>query len=85
MRSSIAVMRAGSFVICHVSESRMEERLVGVLLLCCLFWDSEACFIYLRASLGFFINMASRADSYLWQRILLAFFMVSLVATWCFL
>jgi len=35
----------------------------------------------LRASLGFFMNMASRADPYLWQRVLLASFLFSLVTT----
>ena len=80
MRSFIAVMSAWSFVSRPVSGSRMEERLGGVLSFCCLFRDSEFFFIYLRASLGFFMNMASRADPYLWQPVLLASFIVGLVA-----
>ena len=62
MRSIIALMSAGSFVIRPVSGSRMEERLGGVLSLFCLFRDSEVLKMDLRASLGFFMNMASRAD-----------------------
>ncbi len=83
MRSIIAVISAGSFLIRLVSGSRMEERLVGVLSFYCLFLDSEVLKMDLRASLGFFMNMASRIAPYLWQRVLLASFIVSLVATWC--
>ena len=82
-RSIIAVISAGSFVICLVSGSRMEERLAGVLSFCCLFRDSEVLKIDLRASLGFFMNMTSNDDPFLWQQFLLAIFLLSLVATWC--
>jgi len=83
MRSIIVVMSAGSFVIHPVSGSLMEESLVGVMFFCCLFRDNEVLKMDLRASLGFFMNMASRANPYLWQRVLLVSFIVSIVATWC--
>jgi len=75
-------MCAGSFVIRLVSGSRMDESLVGVFSFYCLFLDSEVVNMDLRASLGFFMNMASRADPYLWQRVMLASFIMSLVAPW---
>jgi len=83
MRYIIAVMCAGSFVIRHVSGSRMEESLVGVLSFYCLSRDNEVLKMDLRASLGFFMNMDSRADLYLRQRALLASFLLSLVVTFC--
>ena len=61
----------------------MEKRLVGVLSLCRLFRDSEVFNMDLRAFLDFCINTASRADPYLWQRVLFASFILSLFATWC--
>ena len=71
-RSIIVVINIRSFVIRSVSGSRMQERLVGLLSFCCLLRDSEAKKMVLRASLVY-MNMASRADPYLWQRVLLAF------------
>jgi len=82
MRSIIAVMSAGSFLVRLVSGSRMEERFRVVLFFFCLLRDSEELKMDLRASLGFFTHMASRADPYLWQRDLLASFIVRLVAIW---
>ena len=83
MRSIIAVTSAGLFVIRLVSRYRIEERLGGVLSLCCLFRDSEFYRMDLRVSLDFLMNMASRADPYLWQRVLLTSLIVRLAAIWC--
>ena len=52
--------RAGSFVMSLVIGSRMEERLVGVESLLCLFFRAVVFKINLRASLGFLMNIASR-------------------------
>ncbi len=83
IRYIIVVISAGSFVIGHVLGSRMKERLMGVLSFCCLLRDNKLFIMDFKASLGLFMNMASRADPYIWQRILLASFLVYQVATWC--
>ena len=57
--------RAGLFVISPVIWSQMEERLVGVGSLLCLLLEEVIFKINLRASLGFLVNMASRAEPYL--------------------
>jgi len=59
------VTRAGLFVISPVIWSQMEERLVGVGSLLCLLLEEVIFKINLRASLGFLVNMASRAEPYL--------------------
>ena len=58
----IDVTRAGMFVISPVAWSRMEERLVGVGPLLCLFLEEADFKMDLRASLDFLMNMATRAE-----------------------
>ena len=65
MLSIVAVTRAGLFMMSLVIGSRMEERLVGVGSLLCLFWGEVIFKMDLRASLGFLMNIASRAEPYL--------------------
>ena len=57
--------RARSFVMSFVIESRMKERLVGVGSLLCLFFGEVVFKMDLRASLGFLMYIASRAEPYL--------------------
>ena len=63
--SLIAVTRVGLFVMCPVFGSRMEEKLMSVGSLLCLFWGEVVLKIDLRASLVFLMNIASRAEPYL--------------------
>ena len=63
--SIIAVTRAGLSVMSLVIGSRMEERFVGVGSLLCLFLVEVVFKMDLRASLGFLMNIASRAEPYL--------------------
>ncbi len=63
--SIIAVRRAGLFVMSLVIGSRMEERIVGVGSLLCLLLEEVVFNTNLRASLGFLMNIASRAEPYL--------------------
>ena len=85
MRYIIALTRAGPLVVSHVSVSRMDERLVIVVSRRGLLRAREVFSMDLNASFGFLMNMARRADPYLLWQVLLASFIVSLVATWCFL
>ena len=62
IRSIIAVLSVGSFVIRPVSGYRMDEKLGGVLFLFYLSRDSEVLKMDLKAFLGLFMNMASMAD-----------------------
>ena len=63
--SIIAVTCAGLFMTSHVIGFRMDERFVGVGSLLCLFLEEVAFKMDLRASLGFLVNIASRAEPYL--------------------
>ena len=63
--SIIAVTREGSFVMSLVTGSRMEESLMGVGSMLCLFLEKVVFKMDLRASLGFLMNIASRAEPYL--------------------
>jgi hypothetical protein len=61
----IAVTRAGVFVMSLVIGSQMEERLVVVGSSLCLFLEDVVFKIDLRASRGILMNIASRAEPYL--------------------
>jgi len=58
------VKRAEPFVISPAIGYRMEERLVDVGFLLCLFLEDIVFKMDLRASLCFLMNMASRAEIY---------------------
>ncbi len=62
--SIIAVTSAGLSVMSLVIGSRMEERFVGVGSLLCLFLVEVVFKMDLRASLGFIMNIVSRAEPY---------------------
>ena len=78
--SIIAMTYAGLFVMSLVIGSRMEGRFVGVGSLLCLFLEEVVFKMDLRVSLGFLMNIASRVELYLLQRVRLAYFIVSLMA-----
>ncbi len=61
----LAVTRAGLFVMSLVIGSRMDEIFMGLGSLMCLFLEEVVFKMDLRASLGFLMNIASRAEPYL--------------------
>ena len=63
--SIIALTRAVLFVMSLVIGSRMDKRFVGVGSLLCCFFEGVVFKMDLRASLGFLMNIASRAEPYL--------------------